>query len=247
MKVMKKVLALLIVVTLMAVGCAAYAADGGHGGSIVRPPDTAVPSNSIPDIVLKSLGGAGAVVAPLIPQASTVSQDVINTVQTYLNSYVARSDYNVEIKPVILPVLEAKVEFVAGVATVAFCFNKSYLSTTLGFGGGDIPIDQTLLFLLMNNDSGLLAEVEPESFSIEKLGDNVYFVFEISDNSPYLLDPPARRATTTVYIEPVVARRTAFNQPSSGGGGGGCDAGFSGVAALLALAGGVLFCRKSKG
>ncbi|MDR1916153.1 MAG: hypothetical protein LBQ58_06230 [Synergistaceae bacterium] len=239
---MKKVLALLIVVTLMAVGCAAYAADGGHGGSTVNTPVLAQPVNDVPASVLETFFGDDVEVRPLLPTpTTTVPAAVMSAVETQLNSLVADFDVNVEVTPVVLPVLAAEVEFsAAGTANVAFGSNKSGLTESL-FGSDAVNWDEVDLFLLKNNNE--LSDAL--DFAIMEEGDDVYFGFEIEDDEDYILSS-ARRASTTVNIEPVLVRAVEIGQPSNSSSGG-CDAGFSGVAALLALAGGVLLCRKSRG
>jgi hypothetical protein len=254
---MKKVMLVLGIIALLVVSTSAFAADpiAGHPGSTVTPP-VAGAAKVVPPAVTEQLAealadvlGDGAVVAPLEPARAgeVVADTTLRAVEANLTRDVLPVTQNAELIPVVFPQLIATVEFDAdNKAAVAFGADKSDISDQLDLAPGETlsGIKSQIRLFLVTDTAGTLTEIT--DFSIVEDNDGVYFAF-VLDGRDAISVTSARAASNVVTIEPVVVRVHSVDSGDNGGGGGGCDAGFSGAAAMLALAGAAIMRGRARG
>jgi hypothetical protein len=252
---MKKVMLILGIIALLVVSTSAFAADpiAGHPGSTVTPPVEGT-AKVVPPAAAEQLAealadvlGEGAVVNTLDDTRTVVSDATKDAVKANLEENVLPTTPNADLIPVVFPALTATLEFDAdNKAAVAFGADKSDISASLGLASGETvsSIKSQIRLFLITNAAGDLTEIE--DFSIVEDNDGVYFAF-VLDGRDVISTNSARAASEVITIEPVVVRVKSVDSGDDNGGGGGCDAGFSGVAAMLALAGAAIMSRRARG
>jgi hypothetical protein len=243
---MKKVILVLGIIALLAAGTAAFAADGGHTGSTVTAPAVGAPKEVPSDKAAELSTALGAEVKTLEDTKTVVSDATKDAVEANLKRDVLPEYQDSNLIPVVFPALKATLEFDAdNKAAVAFGADKSDISNKLELASGETVsgIKSQIRLFLIKNSAGDLVEVA--DFSVVEDNDGVYFAF-VLDGSDAISPASARAAAKDVTIEPVVLRVKSVDT-GKGSSGGGCDAGFSGVAAMLALAGAAIMSRRARG
>jgi hypothetical protein len=249
---MKKVFLALLVVALVSVSGAAFAAPGHQAGNIDYTPVTVVPPAALAPVA------AIVVATPLTPGAAPA----LNT--TFYSAIGSVMGGSAPVSVAVLPILSGLAgRVITGVpqstllpslvpnATVTSINVNTivlilvhYTSVTGGSGTSQAAAagDEATRFTYVertNVGPGEFTFVDDTGALVSALDGvgNANLVFNVEDQSDYDLD----RAVGSVRTSPVLARETAGG---GSGGGGGCDAGLLGMAALFAVAGGYILLGK---
>jgi hypothetical protein len=245
---MKKVMLVLGIIALLVVGTAAFAADGGHGSVNVD-----LSHGSATQVTTEVAAAIGA-----HPIVSGVQQAVTEEhVRTELAEHFTGSDIG-SLVSLALPVLTGGQpgHNVVQVDHEEFSdFSADNINLFLRHHEGDSAIKVEYAYP-GGNARRMAAEIPAGTYAfVDENGENPspiatagsnHLLLHLEDNSDY----DHNRAVGVVEAHPQFAAANAIDgggDDDDGSGGGGCDAGFSGVAAMLALAGAAIMSRKARG
>ncbi|MDR1472208.1 MAG: hypothetical protein LBS75_06765 [Synergistaceae bacterium] len=247
---MKRAVMVLGIIAFFVASAASFGEAGqvGHIDSVVTPP-VAISSESVevaPTELAEALG-VGETVTIISAVNTTVDETVLTSVDVEVKKTIQPTVSSAVITPVVLPPLPVTVTFVNDVAAVAFAVRETSLENDLDLAEGEtIEGIKNEIYLYLINPDYTLYQVPDDEFEILVKDGKVNIVFLLKKaNALSSASERAALAEESIVIEPVIVRIKDVDQPS-GGGGGGCDAGFSGAAALVALAGGLWLRGKAR-